>query len=70
MYPAHFSVRSIFVKATEYILTCCIEYALSPVEPLTLIPDTLDPIVAAPLLCGRLLTVIFETIYLLLLQPG
>ena len=28
------------------------EYTLSPVLPLTYIPDSLDSVVAAPLLCG------------------
>jgi len=44
------------------------QYALSPVEPLTLIPDTLDPIVAAPLLCAGI--TMYSAITKLNLKPG
>ena len=51
-FRALFGVCAYLVNPNGKGLTVTPEYTVSPVEGMTLIPDGLDSVVAAPLLCG------------------
>lgn len=51
-FQALFGVCAYLINPNGKYLTVTPEYTVSPVEGMTLIPDGLDSVVAAPLLCG------------------